>query len=419
MRPDSEDRCPFVEDSFSRFLSQSNIYGLCQAGEQGLLAATLKGKVACFRYQDYQQRIRPVAKEVQFTYIPVDAEIVSIDAFTKSHPNRGLVVGITFIKDSGDKATPFLNIYCDYEPGSEFNMESIAQSCLNLELQFTPFQLYHTEVQCEDGGSETVFLLSGHDQRIHLYKENASLHQFEEQPVEHLFPELLDLPSNVLWMDVLCIPGGQRLSAYGCQNGCVGLALVKQAGPEILQRWQIEQDCPVSSVLLFPLLLSSLAAFELASFLSDGQHGGYCLLVTRTVEMAVVYRDVETCGMSRPMCVADSNLYDAVVCALIIDCDFDGEKEILLGTYGQELLCYKFCPPIGGAAGHFQMVWRRSFKSPLLSIIYLDLTGDGLKELAVLTLKGLHVLQVIHFKCGLHLFYATSPFAEHFQTFPL
>lgn len=61
---------PFVEDSFSRFPSQSNIYGLCQAGEQELLAATLKGKVVCFKYQELQQKIRPVAKEVQFTYIP-------------------------------------------------------------------------------------------------------------------------------------------------------------------------------------------------------------------------------------------------------------------------------------------------------------------------------------------------------------
>lgn len=77
------------------------------------------------------------------------------------------------LQDSGDKATPFLNIYCDYEPGSEFNLESIArewcreqmcvvclfphadvcvflwaESCLNLELQFTPFQLYHTEWVC-------------------------------------------------------------------------------------------------------------------------------------------------------------------------------------------------------------------------------------------------------------------------------
>lgn len=70
MLPDAEGSCPFVEDSFSRFPSQSNIYGLCQAGEDELLAATLKGKVVCFRYQDLQQKIRPVAKEVQFTYIP-------------------------------------------------------------------------------------------------------------------------------------------------------------------------------------------------------------------------------------------------------------------------------------------------------------------------------------------------------------
>ncbi|KAA8586352.1 hypothetical protein FQN60_000188, partial [Etheostoma spectabile] len=61
---------PFAEDSFSRFPSQSNIYGLCQAGEQELLAATLKGKVLCFRYQGLVHKIRPVAKEVQFTYIP-------------------------------------------------------------------------------------------------------------------------------------------------------------------------------------------------------------------------------------------------------------------------------------------------------------------------------------------------------------
>lgn len=44
--------------------------------------------------------------------------------------------------------------------------------------------------------------------------------------------------------------------------------------------------------------------------------------------------------------------------------------------------------------GQFKLQWRRSFKSPVLSVIYLDLTGDGLRELAVLTLKGLHILQV-------------------------
>ncbi|CAJ1064769.1 KICSTOR complex protein kaptin [Xyrichtys novacula] len=379
---------PFVEDSFSRFPSQSNIYGLCQAGQQELLAATLKGKVVCFRYQELQHKVRPVAKEVQFTYIPVDAEIVSIDAFIKSPPNRGLVVGITFVKDSGDKATPFLNIYCDYEPGSEFNLDSIAQSCLNLELQFTPFQLYHTEVQCHDGGRETVFLLSGHDQRIHLYKENASLHQFEEQPVEKLFPELQHLPSNVLWLDVLSISGERRLSAFGCQNGCVGLALVDQTQREVLQNWRFQFDSPVSTVKLFPLSCQNKQGEKSVEIES------YNLLVTSTIEMAVVYRDVQDRGLSTLVCLSESDQWDAVLCSLVIDLDFDEQKEVLLGTYGQELLCYKFQPAVnGGGDGQFQLQWRRSFKSPLLSIIYLDLTGDGLRELAVLTLKGLHILQ--------------------------
>ncbi|XP_014841907.1 PREDICTED: kaptin [Poecilia mexicana] len=382
---------PFVEDSFNRFPSQSNIYGLCQAGEQELLAATLKGKVVCFRYQELQHKVRPVAKEVQFTYIPVDAEIVSIDAFNKSSPKRGLVVGITFIKDSGDKATPFLNIYCDYEPGSEFNLESIAQSCLNLELQFTPFQLYHTEVQCPDEGLETVFLLSGHDQRIHLYMENASLHQFEEQPVEKLFPELQQLPSNVLWLDMASVAGGKRLSAYGCQNGCIGLALVNQNGPEVLQKWRVQFDSPISTVLLFPLSCQTKSSE--ASGERKEELGGYNLLITSTIEMAVVYRDVQECGLSRSTCLSGSDQWDAVLCALVIDLDFDGQKEVLLGTYGQELLCYKFQPAGSGQDGEFQLQWRRSFKSPLLSVIYLDLTGDGLRELAVLTLKGLHILQ--------------------------
>uniref|UniRef100_A0A8B9JS97 Kaptin, actin binding protein n=1 Tax=Astyanax mexicanus TaxID=7994 RepID=A0A8B9JS97_ASTMX len=382
--------CPFAEDSFSRFPSQSNMYGLCQAGEQELLAATLKGKVVCFRYQDLQHKIRPVAKEVQFTYIPVDAEIVSIDSFNKSSPNRGLVVGITFIKDSGDKATPFLNIYCDYEPGSEFNLESIAQSCLNLELQFTPFQLYHTELQFEEGQRETVFLLSGHDQRIHLYKENASLHQFEEQPVEKFFPELSELPSNVLWMDVLSIDNCRRLTTFGCQNGCVGLALVNQRGPEIVSSWRLQQDSPISTVLLFPL---KLPAHNSSKGLQADEVTEYNLLVTSTIEMAVVYRNVEQNGMSKPVCLTDSDQCDAVLCALLIDLDFDGQQEVLLGTYGQDLLCYKFQQPNGTTEGQFQLMWRRSFKSPLLSVIYLDLTGDGLKELAILTIKGLHILQ--------------------------
>lgn len=68
----AEGPCPLREDSFTRFSSQSNVYGLAGGadGRGELLAATLKGKVLGFRYQDLRQKIRPVAKELQFNYIP-------------------------------------------------------------------------------------------------------------------------------------------------------------------------------------------------------------------------------------------------------------------------------------------------------------------------------------------------------------
>ncbi|KAK4806281.1 hypothetical protein QYF61_008467 [Mycteria americana] len=439
-------RCPLVEDSFSRLASQSNVYGLAALaggeGPGGLLAAALKGKVIYFRYHDLRQRLRPVARELQFTYIPVDAEIVSIDSFPKSPPQRGLVVGITFIKDSGDKASPFLNIYCDYEPGSEYDLDSVAQSCLNLELQFTPFQLCHAEV-CLGDRPETVFLLSGNDPAVHLYRENEGSHQFEEQPVQHLFPELQELPSNVLWLDVRNVPGsGQRVTAFGCQSGYVRVARVDQASRAVLQSWSIQQDGPVSKVLVFPLPSEPGAgtardaggsrrdarAFR-RRLLGDAVAArGYSVLVASAIELSVVYRDVLTNGLGDQLILPASDQYDSVLCALVTDIDFDGACEILLGTYGQvrdvicrrgggggshgpprrrssagfpasssppqELLCYKYSGVTGNPPGEFRLVWTRRFPSPLLSMLYADLTADGLRELAVVCLKGLHVLQV-------------------------
>ncbi|XP_061453247.1 KICSTOR complex protein kaptin [Rhineura floridana] len=382
----------------------------CGDGPGGLLAATLKGKVIYFRYQDLRQKLRPVARELQFTYIPVDAEIVSIDTFNKSPPKRGLVVGITFIKDSGDKASPFLNIYCDYEPGSEYNLDSIAQSCLNLELQFTPFQLYHAEVRVA-GQPETVFLLSGNDPAIHLYKENEELHQFEEHPVESLFPELKELPSNVLWLDVYNIShSGQRITAFGCQSGYIRVAQVESASRVVLQSWSIQQDGPISKVLVFALRTACRPGSDLsgtvASNGSSGTHSQcYSVLVTSTVELSVVYRNVLQSGLEDQVVLPLSDQYDSVLCALVTDVNFDCEPEILLGTYGQELLCYKYRAadaPVAGTAGaqpssqpdgEFHLLWQRTFPSPVLSMEYVDLTCDGLCELAVVCLKGLHILQ--------------------------
>lgn len=46
-------------------------------------------------------------------------------------------------------------------------------------------------------------------------------------------------------------------------------------------------------------------------------------------------RDVQELGLSQPVCLSESDQWDAVLCALVVDLDFDGQKEVLLGTYGQ------------------------------------------------------------------------------------
>lgn len=165
--------------------------------------------------------------------------------------------------------------------------------------------------------------------------------------------------------------------------------------PEVLSSWHFQFDSPISSVLLFSLSCQAEPrgdqGVELIwmnpsvmhrclpmAVVECDDHGGvfhsltlslseesYNLLVTSTIEMAVVYRsdpgtsanvclnppcvlislcvcvcvrllrDVHQRGLSRPVSLSESDQWDAVLCALVIDLDFDGQKEVLLGTYGQ------------------------------------------------------------------------------------
>ncbi|XP_031817506.1 KICSTOR complex protein kaptin [Sarcophilus harrisii] len=352
---DAPGPCPLGEDSFTRFSSQSNVYGLAR-GAQGrgeLLAATLKGKVLGFRYQDLRQKIRPVAKELQFNYIPGLLRACALPPFSspssgvreqgsgegkgmssrhpeapacggrdwdpkdassnptfgefkpeiqaahlfmgfgkpgptgpsgsatgpvgarRAPPNLSITpsqspqtwwVGITFIKDSGDKASPFLNIYCDYEPGSEYNLDSIAQSCLNLELQFTPFQLGHAE-RPKNGPNPPT-------------------------------------------------PSTSPSTPSGSQEG------PPPSGPSPLGGGRKDPKA------LPPLLPPEAKGASLPP-------EDYSVLVTSMMEPAVVYRNVLSHGLQDQVLLPGSDQFDSVLCGLVTDVDLDGKPEILLGTYGQ------------------------------------------------------------------------------------
>nr|KAF6410281.1 kaptin, actin binding protein [Rousettus aegyptiacus] len=107
-------------------------------------------------------------------------------------------------------------------------------------------------------------------------------------------------------------------------------------------------------------------------------------------------KDLLSRGLEDQLLLPGSDQFDSVLCGLVTDIDLDGQPEVLLATYGQELLCYKYSGPESGspeAECGFRLLWQRSFPSPLLAVAHKDLTGDGLQELAVVSLKGMHVLQ--------------------------
>lgn len=41
-----------------------------------------------------------------------------------------------------------------------------------------------------------------------------------------------------------------------------------------------------------------------------------------------------------------------------------------------------------------RLLWQRSFACPVMGLNRLDITGDGMEDLIIVTLKGLHILQV-------------------------
>ncbi|KAK9883968.1 hypothetical protein WA026_004904 [Henosepilachna vigintioctopunctata] len=211
--------------------TQGNIYTITNLelanGTSKLLVASLKREIFCFEYvEGTNGTLIPTAREVSFTYIPTGAEIISIDAYNKSSKNNEFVVGITIIKNSNDSDSleTYLNIYSGWEASEDFNIENIAQNCQSLELNFIPYRLMHTDLFLWDNdglcSQEKVFLLSGSDHYIHVFREGSD-HLFKEVDAKEYFPEFIKHPSPVVWMDSMYINNdSDDVLKYGLSNYC-------------------------------------------------------------------------------------------------------------------------------------------------------------------------------------------------------
>ncbi|KAK8763553.1 hypothetical protein V5799_033842 [Amblyomma americanum] len=405
------DRRRMNEAHFSGLPSQSNIYGMTtlNIGDANkVLVSCLQRNVFCIEYTRNKKNVlTPSSREIHFTYLPEGADVIAIDAFSKSVPdNLDIIIGIAFIRPGENQlARHYLNIYSQSEPGCGLDLDRIAQGCQSLELNFIPYQLTHALLFPNQSGQrngEFVFLLCGSDSRIHLFRED--IHQtYSEIPIQSYFPEFADIPDIVLAMDLKYKEGnGSRISAIGCESGFLQVAVTAQKNRgeiEIVSSWQVDLDSPISGLHLFedrtiwplPDFVKNTAELS-RCYESQGLAQKTHLLVCRALVPSFVYRDVLDRGLDQHAMLPRSDDFDSVVCGCVADIDMDGVNEVILGTYGQEVLVYKLERRSAGRES-YELLWHQMVSHPILSIEYMDLTGDGVCELLVLSTKGLHILQ--------------------------
>lgn len=397
------------EAHFSGLPSQSNIYGMTtlNIGDVNkVLVSCLQRNVFCVEYtRNKKNMLTPSSREIHFTYLPEGADVIAIDAFSKSVPdNLDIIIGIAFIRPGENQLQRhYLNIYSQSEPGCGLDLDRIAQGCQSLELNFIPYQLTHALLfpnRTNRKNGEFVFLLCGSDSKIHLYQEDV--HQsYTEVPVNIHFPEFADVQDIVLMMSLKYVENEtSRLSAIGCESGLVQVSVTTLNGNEIqvVSSWKVDLDSPVSAVQFFedavflpiPEFLENAGIKKIQDDSTESSRTH--LLVGTTLGTSFIYRDILSRGFDAYATLPCSDQFDSVTCGCIADIDMDGENEVILGTYGQEVLVYKLERfPSGKEA--YALLWQQTVSHPILSLRYLDIMGDGACELLVLSTKGLHILQ--------------------------
>ena len=120
------------------------------------------------------------------------------------------------------------------------------------------------------------------------------------------------------------------------------------------------------------------------------------VLVLSSLSMTRIFYDIETEGLSKSKTLPSSDEFDVATCCTLADIDFDGNQEILIGTYGEQVLVYKQ----DELNKKWSLQWTKSFNNPIHNIFHLDLTGDGVKDLFLVTLKTVIILQHDYEKVG-------------------
>ncbi|XP_060877730.1 KICSTOR complex protein kaptin-like isoform X3 [Metopolophium dirhodum] len=380
--------------------SPANIYSATVMqkvdGDQKIVMIASKKDMITLESKIIDDKVETSIVELNFSNIPNNAEIISIHCINRCKEYDDFVFGITYAliveDEEPETAETYLNIYSGF-PGS--SLEAIMESCKTLKLDFVPFQLNHA-IYMSELQKNGMWLLSGSDKKIHAYKIEEQ--EILEQKVEEYFIEFEDTKDSI----VLCFGTKsfsnykKRLSYYGCETGYSMLAIVDSGKNQILHCFLERYESPITVMQLFNIHKKTVDIDNILSAVKDDfipdcdtvdEKEQVCLLVGSAVESAVVYMNVLKNDLRNAITLTDSNRHQAIVCALITDVNFDSKNEILLGTYGNYILNYVYENNNWVEQQQFDM------RDPVYTICYLDIVGEGVNDVVVMSERGIHILK--------------------------
>ena len=225
-----------------------------------------------------------------------------------------------------------------------------------------------------------------------LFSEDKLRHMYSELEVENSLVEFQNpYPSVPLYTDTFT-QYGIRTVATVCECGFLKLTKVDESTNEILKIWTRSFEAPLTCVVfmkpstswdpLFPTFIEAKTKLPLRE-----PEKSLSMVVTCSIGESLVYSDVTNQGLDNCERLENSDAHDIVTSAWVDDLTFDGNLTILLGTHGLKVLAYR------RETSCWKLKWEKRFPAPILGIRYADLTGDGVKELIVITTCGVQVLQ--------------------------
>jgi len=258
-----------------------------------------------------------------------------------------------------------LNIYAVKECNLDLNADGLTFSC-SVEINFIPYHLTHCTVIYD----QTFLVLSGSDNRVHLFCEDPITHMTSEKEAVEFFPEFINrFPSVVLWIDFHIVTEKYRFTSVGCECGALFLFIINLKTNSIISSCTTNLGTSITSSRFFTT------------------EDAINLLVTNALLPATIYVNVLGNELKESFPLVGSEKHDVITCSLVSDLQMDGKPTVLLGTYGQELLAYRLVDE------SWSLSWQRSFSHPILALDYCDVTGDGVAELVALTTRGVQILQ--------------------------